>query len=100
LDVHCPFTELAVVTQAGRRTTRQRGATTLPALRAALDAITRPRAVAVEEGALADGLWRNRNGHVETLTVCDPRRNRLSVKDSDPDDPLEAEQRAQLRRGG
>ncbi len=100
LDVHCSFTELAVVTQAGRLTQRQRCATTIPALRAALDAIARPRAVALAEGPLADWLWRNLNGHVETLTVCDPRRNRLIAKDSDQDDPLDAEKLAQLLRGG
>jgi transposase len=100
LDVHCQFTELAVVTQAGRLTTRQRCPTTIPALRAALDAVARPRAVALEEGPLADWLWRNLQGHVETLTVCDPRRNRLIAKDSDKDDPIDAEKLAQLLRGG
>jgi len=100
LDVHCSFTELAVVTQAGRLTKRQRCATTIPALRAALDAIARPRAVALAEGPLADWRWRNLSGHVEALTVCDPRRNHLIAKESDQDDPLDAEKLAQLLRGG
>jgi transposase len=100
LDVHCAFTEMAVVTQAGRLTKRQRCATTIPALREALDAVARPRAVAFEEGPLADWLWRNLHDHVEELTVCDPRRNRLIAKDADKDDPLDAEKLAQLLRGG
>jgi transposase len=100
LDVHCQFTELAVVTPAGRLTKRQRCATTIPALCAALDAIAPPRSVAFEEGPLADWLWRNLTGHAETLTVCDPRRNQLIAKDSDKDDPIDAEKLAQLLRGG
>ena len=100
LDVHCSFTELAVVTPTGRLIKRQRCATTIPALREVLDTIARPRSVALEEGPLADWLWRNLHGHVETLTVCDPRRNRLIAKDSDKDDPIDAEKLAQLLRGG
>ncbi len=100
LDVHCSFTELAVVTQAGRLTKRQRCATTIPALREALQAIARPHAVALEEGPLADWLWRNLHDHVEALTVCDPRRNRLIAKDADKDDPIDAEKLAHLLRGG
>jgi hypothetical protein len=98
--VQCQFTELTVVPQAGRLTTRQRCPTTIPALRAARDAIARPRWVAREEGPLADWLWRNRHGHVETLTGCDPRRNRLIAKDSDKDDSLDAEKLAPFLRGG
>jgi transposase len=56
--------------------------------------------VALEEGPLADWLWRNLHDHVEELTVCDPRRNRLIAKDADKDDPLDAEKLAQLLRGG
>ena len=100
LDVHCQFTELAVVTQSGHLTQRQRCPTTIPALRAALDAIRPPRQVAFEEGPLADWLWRNLAGHADSVTVCDPRRNHLIAKDSDKDDPIDAEKLAQLLRGG
>lgn len=100
LDVHCAFTELAVVTPDGRLSKRQRCATTIPTLREALDTVARPRAVALEEGPLADWLWRNLHDHVEELTVCDPRRNRLIANDADKDDPLDAEKLAQLLRGG
>jgi transposase len=100
LDVHCQFTELAVVSETGHVIQRQRCPTTIPALREALEAIAPPRSVAFEEGPLADWLWRNLTGHVEALTVCDPRRNHLIAKESDKDDPIDAEKLAQLLRGG
>jgi transposase len=100
LDVHCSFTELAVVTQSGRLSKRQRCATAIPELTAALEAVPRPRVVTVEEGPLADWLWRNLAGHADEFVVCDPRRNHLVAKDSDKDDPLDAEKLAQLQRGG
>ena len=31
----------------------------------------------IEEGPMADWLWRNLKGDVEQMVVCDPRRNRL-----------------------
>jgi len=99
-DFHCSFTEIAVVTESGHLTQRQRCPTTIPELAAALDRIPRPCAVAVEEGPLADWLWRNLASRVETFTVCDPRRNHLIAKDSDKDDPIDAEKLAQLLRGG
>jgi transposase len=99
-DVHCSFTEIAVVTESGRLTRRQRCPTTIPDLAAALDGVPRPCAVAVEEGPLADWLWRHLADRVEAFTVCDPRRNHLIAKDSDKDDPIDAEKLAQLLRGG
>lgn len=100
LDTHVQFTELAVVTQTGRLTVRKRYATTIPTLAEALQAIPRPRYVALEEGPLADWLWRNLSGYTDGMTVCDPRRNHLIAKDSDKDDPIDAEKLAQLLRGG
>ena len=99
-DVHCAFTEIAVVTATGRIRQRQRCPTTIPDLVAALEGIPRPRAAALEEGPLADWLWRNLARHTDGFTVCDPRRNRLIAKDSDKDDPIDAEKLAQLLRGG
>jgi len=100
LDVHCSFTEVAVVTQSGRLSKRQRCPTTIPDLAEALEAVPRPRAVALEEGPLADWLWRNLAGRADEFLVCDPRRNHLIAKDSDKDDPIDAEKLAQLYRGG
>jgi hypothetical protein len=99
-DVHCTGTESAVVTESGRLRQRPRCPTTIPALAEALDAVPRPCAVAVEEGPLADWLWRNLARRVATFTVGDPRRHHLLAKDSDQDDPSDAEQLAQLLRGG
>lgn len=100
LDVHCQFTELAVVTATGRLTQRHRCATTIPALAEALQAIARPRYVAVEEGPLADWVWRNLVATADGFTVCDPRRNHLIANDGDKDDPVDAAKLAHLLRGG
>lgn len=100
LDVHCTFTEIAVVNSAGQLVQRQRCATTIPALVEVLDSLPQPRRVAWEEGPLADWLWRNLAGHADELLVCDPRRNHLIAKESDKDDPIDAEKLAQLLRGG
>jgi transposase len=100
LDVHCQFTDVVVVTAAGHVRQRLRCATTIPALVDVLATVPRPCAVALEEGPLADWLWRNLVRCVDQCTVCEPRRTRLIAKDSDKDDPIDAEKLAQLLRGG
>ncbi len=100
LDVHCSFTELAVVTATGRVSRRQCCPTTIPELAAALEAVPRPRAVVLEEGPLADWLWRNLAAHADEVVVCEPRRNRLIAGDGEKDDPLDAAKLAHLLRGG
>lgn len=100
LDAHCQFTEMAVVGPSGQVVQRRRCPTTIPALTELLDAVPRPCAVALEEGPLADWLWRNLAPHVEQFTVCDPRRKGLIAKESDKDDPIDAAKLAQLLRGG
>ena len=99
-DVHCAFTEIAVVTNSGRVTQRQRCGTTIPELVAVLEAIRRPRRLTFEEGQLADWLQRHLARYVDELVVCEPRRNHLVAKDSDKDDPIDAAKLAQLYRGG
>jgi len=100
LDVHCTFAEMAVVTTSGRLTKRWRGATTIPSLREAIESVRRPRRVTFEEGPLADWLFRNLSDDADEVLVCEPRRNRLIAKDSDKDDPIDAEKLAHLYRGG
>jgi transposase len=100
LDVHCQFTSLAAMTQSGRVTKRWQGPTTIPLLAEALCAVPRPRKVILEEGALADWLLRNLQAHADEVVVCEPRRNALIAKDSDKDDPIDAEKLADLMRGG
>jgi hypothetical protein len=100
LDTHCEFCEMAVISSAGRVLRRQRCETTIPSLVTALEEVRRPRTLTFEEGPLADWLARNLRPHVERVVVCEPRRNALIAKDSDKDDPIDAERLARLLRGG
>lgn len=100
LDTHCEFCEMVAMTHSGRIVKRDRCATSIPSLAAALDQVRRPRTLTFEEGPLADWLARNLRPHVEELIVCEPRRNALIAKENDKDDPIDAERLAQLLRGG
>jgi transposase len=100
LDTHCEFCEMVVVSKSGKIVKRERCETTIPALVAALESVRRPRLLTFEEGPLADWLARSLRPHVERLIVCEPRRNALIAKESDKDDPVDAERLAQLLRGG
>jgi transposase len=100
LDTHCVGTDMAVVTSSGRLSERWRGATAIPPLREAIESVPRPRYVTFEEGPLADWLFRNLSPYADEVMVCEPRRNHLIAKDSDKDDPIDAEKLAQLYRGG
>ena len=99
-DVHCNNTELAVE-QKGRIVRRYSVATTVRAIRDALDEIGGTRHLALEEGPLAGWLYRNLVDQVDTLVVCNPRRNKLIAEDDgDKDDPIDAAKLATLLRGG
>jgi transposase len=100
LDVHCRTSDLAVVTGSGKVSRRWHGRTAIPDLVEAIASTPGPRHLAIEEGPLADWLFRNLSEHVDRLVVCDPRRNSLIAKGSDKDDPIDAEKLAQLLRGG
>ena len=100
LDTHCSFSEMAVVSQSGRLLKRDRCPTAIPQLVAMLSSLRAPRVLTFEEGSLADWLARNLRPHVQRLIVCEPRRNAHIAKESDMDDPLDAEKLAQLLRGG
>jgi transposase len=100
VDVHCQFCEVAAVDAAGRLVHRGRCATTIPTLAAEVEKVPRPRRLVIEEGPLADWLWRNLRSRMEEMVVSEPRRNRLIARDGDKDDPLDAEKLAQLYRGG
>ncbi len=99
-DVHCEFTEMAVVTSTGKVVQRHRCKTDIPNLVTALESVKGSKKLSFEEGPLAGWLHRNLASHVDELVVCNPRRNHLIAKDSDKDDPLDAEKLAQLYRGG
>ena len=99
-DVHCNNTELAVE-QKGRIVRRYSVATTVRAIRDVLDEIGGTRHLALEEGPLAGWLYRNLVDQVDTLVVCNPRRNKLIAEDDgDKDDPIDAAKLATLLRGG
>lgn len=100
LDVHCAFTEMAVVSAMGKLVERRRCATNVSAVWKALKEVSGELHVVMEEGPLADWLWRNLHQRVKELTVCEPRRNHLIAKDSDKDDAIDAEKLANLFRGG
>jgi transposase len=99
-DTHCEFCEMVAVSSSGKIVKRARCETTIPALVAALESVRRPRTLTFEEGPLADWLARSLRPHVERLIVCEPRRNAHIAKESDKDDPIDAERLAQLLRGG
>ena len=99
-DTHCAFTELATISPGGRLVRRDRCPTTISALVEAIAEVRRPRVVVIEEGPLADWLYRGLSERGETVVVCDPRRNHLIAKDSDKDDAIDAEKLARLSRGG
>jgi transposase len=98
-DVHASTTELAFERNQ-RIVKRLRVPTTIPALREALGSVGRTKSLAIEEGPMADWLWRNLKDDVDELIVCDPRRNRLVSGDGDKDDGIDAAKLAELLRGG
>jgi transposase len=100
VDAHCKSSELKAVTMSGRLTHHWQGPTTIPALAEAIEAVPRPRRLAVEEGAISDWLWRNLASRVDEFVICEPRRNHLIAKEGEKDDPIDAGKLAQLLRGG
>jgi transposase len=100
LDVHCAFSEMAVVTGKGKHVRSDRCATAIPALVERIEAVARPRRLTFEEGPMADWLARSLRSHVDELVVCEPRRNHWIARDGDKDDPIDAGKLANLYRGG
>lgn len=99
LDTHGKFCEMAAVNDQGELIGRKRCDTNIPALLELLEEVPPPRRLVIEEGPLADWLWRNLRAQVDEMVVCEPRRNRLIAADGDKDDPVDAEKLAQLYRG-
>lgn len=100
VDVHCKFSELAGVNAVGGLVYRGRCPTTISALLKEVSNVPQPRCLVIEEGPLADWLWRSLQALGEEVVVCQPRRNRLISHEGDKDDPIDAEKLAQLYRGG
>jgi transposase len=100
MDTHGKSTDICCKKSVKDVPRRWHVPTTIPALRAIIESIPRPRKLAFEEGPLADWLSRELSGSVEELTVSDPRRNGLIARDGDKDDAIDAEKLCDLMIGG
>jgi transposase len=98
MDVHSKSTDVAVEAR-GRIVARYAVPTDVRSIRSVLEEHEGTRHVAMEEGPMAGWLYRNLKDHVESFTVCDPRRNKLISQDGDKADPIDAEKLAGLLRG-
>jgi transposase len=97
-DVHCSNTELAV---EHNKTIVKRFSvpTRIPALRSVLKELGGHCHLTFEEGPMAGWLYRNLKDTVASITVCDPRRNKLIACDGDADDAIDSGKLAALLRG-
>lgn len=100
IDVHCDFCEGGVVDALGRECGQFRVATSIPTLLEAIEKVRRPRTVVIEEGPLADWLYRHLSPHADQTIVCDPYRNALVAKEGDKSDAIDWRKLAHLCRGG
>jgi transposase len=100
LDAHKRTCEFAVVRENGQLIKRLACRTAIDQLAAFLQSIPRPRYLVLEEGPMADWLWRNLRWCMDDVTVCDPFRNHLIAKEGEKADPIDAAKLAELFRGG
>ena len=100
MDTHCEFCEGGFINSLGKELGTFRVPTRIPALVEAIEKVPKPRKLVIEEGPLADWLWRSLSPHVDEMIVCDPYRNALIAKDGDKTDPIDWRKLAQLCRGG
>ena len=85
---------------AGREKAARHEATAIPELVKVIESVPRPRKLIIEEGPLADWLYRNLAPRVDEMVVCDPHRNALTARDGDKSDALDWRKLASLYRGG
>ena len=100
LDVHSTFCEGGYIDDTGREKAAWHEPTEIPELIKAIETVPRPRKLVIEEGPLADWLYRNLSPRVDEMIVCDPHRNALISKDGDKSDALDWRKLASLYRGG
>jgi transposase len=100
LDVHSTFCEGGYIDDTGREKTAWHEPTAIPELIRAIETVPRPRKLVIEEGPLADWLYRNLSPCVDEMIVCDPHRNALISRDGDKSDALDWRKLASLYRGG
>jgi transposase len=99
-DVHSSFCEGGYIDSTGREKDAWRRPTSIPELLQAMEAVPHPRKLVIEEGPLADWLYRSLYPHVQEMIVCDPRRNALIARDGEKSDALDWRKLASLCRGG
>jgi transposase len=99
-DVHSSFCEGGYVDDLGREKEAWRKPTSIAELAEAIETVPRPRRLVIEEGPLADWLYRNLLPRVDEMVVCDPHRNALISKEGDKSDDLDWRKLAALYRGG
>lgn len=97
-DVDSRITELAVL--GGRQVKHFTVPTAIPALLEVLKSVPHKKILIIEEGPMADWLYRNLRSAVDEMIICDPRRNRLIVEDGDKTNPIDAEKLGQLSSDG
>jgi transposase len=100
LDVHRAFCGGGYVDDAGREKAAWHEPTAIPELVKVIESVPRPRQLVIEEGPLADWLYRNLFPRVDEMVVCDPHRNALIAKEGDKSDALDWRKLAALYRGG
>lgn len=100
LDVHSHTTEVVAGTPRGQIRDSWSVATTIPSLSAVIETVPRPRTVVMEEGPMADWLYRHLRMVADRVIVSDPRRNHLVANDGDKDDPIDARKLLRLTQGG
>jgi transposase len=100
IDVHSAFCEGGAVDQGGRECGQFKVATSIPALAEAIGKVKGPRKLVIEEGPLADWLFRHLSPLVEEMVVCDPYRNALIAKEGDKSDAIDWRKLVELYRGG
>lgn len=100
MDVHSEFCEGGYIDQQGNEQGSWRKPTSVPELLEAIGSVPGIRKLIIEEGPLADWLYRSLAPHVDQMIVCDPHRNALISKDGDKSDALDWRKLAALYRGG
>lgn len=100
MDVDSEFCEGGYIDQHGNEQGCWRKSTSVPELLEAISEVPGSRKLIIEEGPLADWLYRSLAPHVDEMVVCDPHRNALISKDGDKSDALDWRKLAALYRGG
>ena len=97
-DVDSRITELTVL---GGRTPRHFTVpTAIPPLLEVLKSLPCKKVLVVEEGPMADWLYRNLRWVVDEMVICDPRRNKLICQDGDKTNRIDSRKLAELSGAG